>query len=323
MLNKNEILASIKVAAQKKILTKKELDLAFEAGMNDSLIYEAKKWSMIDILYYLGGGIIFLGIVIFLWQSWSLLNFTTKILATLGSGIAAYFLGVVLSQDKRTASNSGAFYLISALVLPIGFGILVEDAGFNPTSSSSQSLVSGSLLVMYLVSYSIFRKNIFILFCVFFGTFFFFSFTNFLIESTTFINHWLFSKYRILGTGLTYILLGYVFSKGSPLPLTGFLYNVGVLFFLGAALSLGGWEPNQNIFWELMFPSLVFGTLCLSVKFKSKSFLTWGTFFLMMYILKITSEYFPDRLGWPLVLIITGFFIMIVGYFFLSVKKIT
>jgi hypothetical protein len=48
----------------------------------------------------------------------------------------------------------------------------------------------------------------------------------------------------------------------------------------------------------------------------------------MIYILKITHEYFSKDLGWPLALVLVGFFMIAIGYFsfylnrkYLSFKK--
>ena len=71
----------------------------------------------------------------------------------------------------------------------------------------------------------------------------------------------------------------------------------------------------------LIFPVLVFGALYLSVHLKSKSFLTFGTLFLMGYILKLTSEYFSDSLGWPLALVIAGLAMIAAGYLSLYLKR--
>ena len=127
--------------------------------------------------------------------------------------------------------------------------------------------------------------------------------------------------YRLLVAGCAYILMGYAFSKNARASLSGFLYGFGIFGVLAAALALGGWEPHQNVFWELIYPAPVFGALFLSVHFKSKAFLTWGTFFLMAYILKITSEYFSKSLGWPLALVIAGLVMVGAGYMSFSIKK--
>jgi len=127
-----------------------------------------------------------------------------------------------------------------------------------------------------------------------------------MIGGGAYFDSWKFYEYRVLVPGLTYILIGYAFSKNERTSFSNFLYGFGILGFLGSALSLGGWEPNQNVFWELIYSGLIFETLFLCVHIKSKSFLTWGTLFLMAYILKITSEYFSSGLGWPLALAIAA-----------------
>lgn len=322
MATKEEILQYVRTLAEQKFLTKEELNAAFDAGSGIKTdVVLTKKIGIAEILYYIGGAIVFLGISILLWQNWSTLGFGTKLLATLGAGIAAYIVGVLFSRDERTEAVGSAFYLISALVMPVGLYVVFDKAGFDASSYGVQSLISGILLGTYLLSYAVFRKNVFTLFSILFGTWLFFSLTSFMVGDRPSFDDWNFFQYRALVAGLAYVLLGYAFSKDERAPLAGFLNGFGILGFLGAALSLGGWEPDQNVFWELIFPGLVFATLFLSVHIKSKAFLTWGTIFLMAYILKITSEYFSTGLGWPLALVIAGLAMIGAGYLSISLKK--
>jgi hypothetical protein len=83
---------------------------------------------------------------------------------------------------------------------------------------------------------------------------------------------------------------------------------------LGGALALGGWSPRVSVVWEAVFPLLAFGAIVLAIYLKSKSMLTFGTLFIMAYIMKITAEYFSDSLGWPLALVIAGFGLLASGY---------
>lgn len=322
MATKEEALEYIRSLGEQKTVTREELDFAYDSGAGiktDAVL--TKKLGIAEILYYIGGAIVFLGIAIFLAQNWATIGFATKVLSTLGAGIAAYIVGVLFTSNEKTETAGSAFYLISALVTPVGIGVIFDNAGFDTSSYGAQSLISGILLATYLLSYFVFQKNVFTLFSILFGTWFFFSFTSFLMGGGPFYQDWEFYEYRVLVIGLSYMLLGYTFSKNERSPLSGFLYGFGILGFLGAALALGGWEPNQNIFWELIYPGLVFGALFLSVYIKSKAFLTWGTIFLMAYILKITSEYFSSGLGWPLALIIAGLAMIGVGYMSISIKR--
>ena len=331
MTTKEEALQFIKTLAEQKIVTKEELDLAFESGSGIKKNFVlTKKLSFNEILYYIGGGVVFLGIAILLTDNWTTIGFGTKVLSTLGAGVIAYFTGVLFSRgdSDRTEAIGSAFYLISALVLPMGLYVIIDEAGFNAKSYGSQSLISATLLITYLISYFVLRKNIFTLFIILFGTWLFFSLTSIMImESTYFaISKYYeyrakYYEYRVLTVGITYMLIGYAFSKKGFVSLSNYLYDFGIIGFLGSALLLSDWKPNQSVLWELIYPGLIFGTLFLSVHIKRKSFLISGTLFLMLYILKLTSEYFSSGLGWPLTLVITGLAMISVGYLSFSLKK--
>lgn len=322
MVTKQEAQQYIKNLAESKVISRDEVIAAFNEGSDgkgDKAL--TKKLGVAEILYYIGGFIVFLGIVILLAQNWAILTAGTRILATLGGGIAAYLVGLLFSRSEKTETVGFAFYLISALVMPFGLYVVFDNAGFDAGSYGSQSLISGILFGTYLASFLLSKKNIFVLFSIIFGTWLYFSLTSFLVNGGPYFDSWEFYEYRTLLAGLAYILIGYTFSKSERAPLTDFLYGFGILGFLGTALTLGGWTPSQNMFWELIFPGLVFGTLFLSVHIQSKAFLTFGTLFLMAYILKITSEYFSSGLGWPLALVIAGLSMIGVGYMSLSIKR--
>lgn len=321
MATKEEALQYVRTLSEQQVLTKEELEAAFDSGVSvktDVALHT--QIGIAEILYYIGGGVIFLGVSILLSQNWSTLSFATKILATLGAGIAAYSVGVLLGRDEKTESASPAFYFITALVSPIGLYVLFDNAGFDALGAGVQTLISGIMLAVFLLSFAVFRKSVFVFFSILFSTWLFYALTDFLVSSNP-IFDWHFYAYRTLASGIVYMLLGYSFSKNKYAPLADFLYGFGILGFLGAALALSEWQPHQNVFWELLYPIFVFGALYLSVYLKSKSFLTWGTIFLMLYILKITSEYFTSGLGWPLSLVMAGLAMIAVGYMSLSLNR--
>ncbi|MDD5584879.1 MAG: hypothetical protein PHV55_07490, partial [Candidatus Omnitrophica bacterium] len=176
-------------------------------------------------------------------------------------------------------------------------------------------VLAGILFIAYGLSYLVFKKNIFTIFNIIFGTWLFFSLTDLFVGKSSYLPLRHFNEYRVLATGLSYMLLGYHFSRVQRNVLSKWLYAIGTLGFLGAALALGGWTPKQNIFWEMLFPGLCFGIIFLSIYLKSKSFLVFGSLYLIGYFLKITAEYFAQNLGWPLALILMGLALVFIGYF--------
>lgn len=318
MENKEQALIYIKQLAEQKILTKGELNAAYDSGVT---LKEGREFGIAEILYNVGAIIVFLGLIIFLAQNNSVLSFGVKLLASIGVGLVSYVAGLLLSKDARTEAASGAFYLISNLIMPTGLFFIFMNAGLEAGSLASQSLIALLMLVFNLLSFHFFRKDVFVLFSILFGTWLFFGVTGFMSENSPLLEEWQFNEYRFLVVGISYLLMAYYFQGGILERLRGFLYGFGIVIFLASSFALGGYSPHQNIFWETIFPLLVFGTLFLSVHIKNKAFLVWGTLFLMAYIFKISSAYFANSLGWPLALVLAGFLIIAAGFASLAIKN--
>jgi hypothetical protein len=321
-MDKQELLHEVRQLAAAHAINQGELLTAFAQGQGTVVPEENKHITLSQVLYYIGGAIVFVGICVLISQNWEYFNTATKILVTLGSGIAAYVVGVLFNRYEQYKGLGLAFFLISALVNPIGLYVMFDKLGFDTGLASVGVLVFLILLVVYLGSYFIFRKTIFTLFSIVFGTALFFLLVQWMVGvNFTYADQSKIWEYRFLVAGMVYMLLGYYFKDTSESSLAGPLYAFGSLGFLGAALALGNWQPNQNVFWELIYPLLVFGIIFLSVYIKSKSFLVFGSLFLIGYILKLTSEYFSSGLGWPLALVLAGLLIMVVGYYAVRINK--
>ena len=292
-MDKQELLRSVTELSRDGVVTQDEVMEAYREGIDPSIGSASPRMDFSGILSYLGGGIVVLGIAIFIEQHWDTLTTFTKIFSTLGVGILAYWNGVVLSREERYVSFGLAFHLIAALVLLTGF---------------------------YLASYRIFGKTLFSFWSVVFGTSLFGCVTTYLGEWSTFGLDAHFTSYQFLVIGLTYLSLGHAFLSRREAPLTKYLYAFGLTFFFLSALELGGYAPEQNWFWELIYPGLALGATLLSVPLRSRSFLIVGALALVVYIFKITGEYFSDSFGWPLALVIAGLALIGVGTLFVRLN---
>ncbi len=320
-MNKDNVIREVACLIRSGCLTKNELlEVYRESVSPDDQETLSKQSRISNILYYIGGAIVFLGICIFVGTNWASLNDVTKIMATLGSSVMIYVAAVLLSRYDHLEKVSDAFYFISALIAPLGIFITADIAGIDTSTAGSHSMVAAIVLTVQMLSFCFDRRNVFVIFGVIFGTWLFFGLTTFLIGGRPFTN-WDFVKYRWLIAGLSHMVLGYALADTSRKGLTPYLYGFGSWEFLNAGLLLGGWSPNQNVFWELAFPGLAFGIMFLSVYAKVRSFLVFGTIYLMFYILKITHEYFTSGFGWALSLVVIGFTLMGIGYFAYSLNK--
>lgn len=310
-MDKQLLLNGIETAAKENSVSRKEILAAFDRGGPKGS--SGAHVNLSDVLYYIGGAVVFIGIAVLVFQNWDSLNSITKIIVTFGSGLAAYVMGLALGREEKLEKMGNAFYFLSAILMPLGLFVIFDERGYDMTAGVN-TVISGLLFAMFVASFFAMKKDVFLLFSILFGTWAFFALVNYLVTDVSFIEEWRFEAYQVLFAGLSYALLGYYFDQNGRSEYTGFLYGFGALGFLGAGLALGGWSPDQSVLWELLFPGLVFGVIFLSIALKAKSFLIFGSIFLMVYILKITAEYFTEGLGWPLALILAGFALIGVGY---------
>lgn len=314
-MNKEEVLQAVREAAARNQLSQAELLAAYNSGQGTQTVApHLKQAGLADVLSYLGGAIVAIGIAILIATNWDVLSTPVQLLATLGVGLAAYVSAWLLGQREETANMSQAGFLASAIILPIGLSVAFDKAGYDLSLAATQTALSAVLLFIFALTDYLKRQAFFTLLTIIFGTWFYFASTSYITAGAPHLLTFHFQEYRVLLAGLTYILLGYAFSATKRQALTGILYSFGLLGFLGAALALSGWIPEQNVFWEVIFPGLVFGVIFLSIHLKSKAFLTFGALFLIAYIMKLTWEYFSDSLGWPLALVIAGLVLVGVGY---------
>jgi positive regulator of sigma E activity len=238
-MDKLQLLQEIKMAGQKGELTEAEMLGALRGGASVDIEKEESKFNLSTLMYYIGGAIIFIGIVVLLFQNWERFSDTVKILVTLGSAIVAYVVGVLLHKKEGLTGASQSMFLVSLLVLPIGVHVTLDKLGLEVASNSSQVLIAGLLLAIALASFAAFRRLVFTLFSVIFATWLF-HFILALLFSDTFLETTKLIQYELLVVGLAYMLLGYYFSNNTQKSLAGVLYAFGSLGFLGAALASGG-----------------------------------------------------------------------------------
>jgi hypothetical protein len=325
-MDKQQVLSELKQLAQSGQISQAEVLAAFSGIATPGFIAEKpieNRLKLSEIMYYIGGAIVFLGICVMVYQNWDSFDSFLRIFVTLGSGIAAFVVGALLYRYENLRKVSQAFFLLAGLLAPLAMNVAFKESGLDLNSDSLQLLIYLILTAVFLGGLWFFRQQTILLFFgVLFATAIFHFVVNLMVgESLLMANYSKFWEYRILVEGLAWILLGYYLTQTPFTALTGVMYGFGCLGFLGAAIALGGWTPDQNVFWELIYPLLVFGIIFLSVYVKSKAFLTFGTIFLIGYILKLTSEYFSSGLGWPLALVLAGLAIIGVGYYAVKLNK--
>lgn len=323
-MDKNETLEELKTMLAQGDITKDEVMNVVRTIDQGTLQMPGsihKRFNLAQVLYYVGGGIVVIGISVLIGENWRSLNSAVRILTTIGVAMASYITALLLSRQEKTQQLSQAFYFIASVVLPIGLGVTFHEAGYQIGTISIETIIASIAFLFLLLSFLLTKRVVLLLFSILYGIITFFILTTYLTQGSPIFVQYHFTEYRFLVVGLTLCLLGYGLQKGNFKMLTGTLYGFGVISFLGSAMALGGFKPSQNLFWEIIYPGLVFGVILLSIYLKSKSFLVFGALFLMAYIIKITGEYFTSNLGWPLALVVAGLALMGIGYMTVFVNK--
>lgn len=314
--------------ASQGALSKSELVSAFDMGVQkhgrDNV--SEKTSTFVKILYYIGGAVVVIGLVVLIQQQWMQFDSLTRVVVTLGMGVGLYISAVLVgSSYKDVQGVSDAFHLVGALLIPTGIYVMLHEYFSGPGGPGVHSIVMGALFVAYLASYFTFRRTVLLIFTIIFGSLFYFAFLAYTVGEHIPFDPSRFFMYETLMLGSSYLFLGRSFAGTKRNALSGILYGFGSLGFLGSALALGGWSPDAYILWELVYPAIVFGFVSLSVYLQSKTFLVFGSIFLMAYIMKITAEYFAETTGWPLALMVVGFALIGIGYltFYLNKRYIS
>lgn len=278
------------------------------------------KMSLSDVLYAIGALVVIVGISVLIGQRWDVLSSAMRMMVTLGFSLLLYAAGMVLFGDRRTGKLSQAFFTISCFLLPLGVYVSLHEMGASLVSLWLHVIVTGVLSSFYLVSYRITSQAQFLLFGIIFGTSSFVLLTEKLVDAggdvRRYGREWYvnFGLYRTMLVGLSYALLGYVFSSVKERVLTPFFYFFGLLSFLGAAFGLSTKDDVTGMVWMVLFMFLVGGVIYLSVFLKNRIFLYLGSLYLLVFIFWITGKYFADSVGWAFALIVAGFGLIGVGY---------
>jgi hypothetical protein len=277
------------------------------------------------IFNYIGGTLIFFGIVYFISNNWRILTSFLKIFTTLGVAIAAYSTACLLTLEKRHLAASTVFFMLAGLFFPLGLSITLDEFGLSTNFEIADIVISGICFSIFLTGTLYFHRTVLLFFSIIFGTMFFIAVTNYVAHQIYESSNTHLLDYQFLLIGLYYVALGYYFTANKPSALVGPLNFFGGYFVLMASFSLAGllFDSESNFFWEMLTPLLIMASFLLAVPLRSKAMLYLGAGALIVYIPCITHKYayLFGNFGWPMILISAGLALMALGYLVVYIQK--
>jgi uncharacterized membrane protein (UPF0136 family) len=285
---------------------------------------ESSSRNLINVFYAIGAIIAVVGVGILIGQHWEEIGFAGRILVTLGISLLSYVAALLFYKPEQM-TVSQVMFTVSAALAPLGSYVLLNEANIS-FDWGTQIFVSLALLFIFGAAFIISRKNILVVICVGLGTWAYYALI-FKVFSPDYYGSFDILKWAAMLLGFSYLLISYGHHAVSRAVSTtdakekkaveNILYSLGTLAILSAGISIGG-------FFDLPYIILIFGAFYGSVYLKSRGMLILGALFLMAHIIKLTSKYFVDSIGWPVSLIVIGFLVIGVGYltYYLNKKYI-
>ena len=301
-MDKEQLLQELRRHAQSGDITESELHSVFyERGERISLVHK-KGFSLnvVNVLYGIGGLIIFAGIVALIAQNWGELPTIARILITLGMAIVLY-ISSVLFFFKKYNVLAQILFAVSYVFFPLGIGVSLYEFDVE-IETGGVSFILLCLTLLAAVSYLILKRTaVNALFAIIFGTFTAYAFLTYALSNSVRVDGDIY-LYLTLVLGLSHGLLGYVMRPSPDIAtsrLGQLLYTTGSLGVLTPAVALGG-------VWDVLAVFVIVAAFLLSVYIHSRGMLVLGSVFLIIYLFKITAEYFAGSVGWPVALIFIG-----------------
>lgn len=271
------------------------------------------------LLYVIGAAIIIIGVIILIAQVWDDINSFERTVLTFGLGLLMVGGGAALIQDESHEHNEQlgtAFHSIGGVLLPIGAAVLISEYELAVNSLWPAVLIYFLIFGMYLWMSQIQKYAVVTFFAIASGTTVAYLLLGALVQSYNAYNYGDLYAYLTMVIGANYISIARIL-RGKNKSISGFLDVAGSIALLGAAFS----QVIDSSAWEMFYFLILFGALFMSVYIKSRMVLAVSTIFLIIYISYITSQYFADSLGWPVLLVFLGFMFIGLGYASVSISK--
>ncbi|MEI8061803.1 MAG: DUF2157 domain-containing protein [bacterium] len=292
-------------------------DLATITSTNSSVVVkeQSSPANLINIFYTIGTIIAIVGVGILVAQHWDEIGFAGRVIVTLGISLATYIFGWVFGKPEQK-SLSQIMFVFSAALAPLGSYVLLHEAGVT-YDQTIQIMVATVLFIIFGTALFFSKRNILVLVTIGFGSWAYYAIVLKMFGSNGYYLDGDFIKWASMLLGAAYLFIAYGYSSSVPATdesdarekraIQNVLYGLGTLAILGAGIFVGG-------IFDLVYIALIFAAIYGSVYVKSRSMLMLGSLFLMAHIIKITSKYFIDSIGWPVALIGVGFLVIGVGY---------
>jgi hypothetical protein len=259
------------------------------------------------VFAYIGGIFVFIGLATFVAMRWDSLDAFGRVLITLGSGFCLFISAVFCCIDARATRAATPLFLVAALLQPTGILVALEEYGRGGDPLLGMLFMYALMFIQQGGAFLQLQRTVLAFTTLFFG-----------IGFCALALDWLEVPPRLLGMtlGLSLFCIGWGADRSRHAVLAPWMYFFGALAFLAASHQ---WLDDNA--WEGVFPGLAVGTVYLSTVARSRALLSVGTLALCAYLGDFMWEHFRDNLNAPLILILLGFVLIVLGILAVKINQ--
>ena len=301
---RQEALGQIAEIARQHQLTPRDIT-AFMAEGRESA--QRRSEILTRLFAYLGGIFVFAGLCIYIGMQWSSLNPYARIVITLGTGLAAYVLGVLCLRGERYQRVATPLLLIAGLFQPAGMMVTINEFASGGDPRLAFLWVFGIMAAQMALTFWREQRGVLLFLVIFFAS-------SWLAVALDWLDAG--GEWTAFLVGLFMLTISWATSR------TRFHAVAGLWYFLGSALFLAGsWTILDD--WNLLefFVALAAFFIYLSVAARSRALLFNAVLALLTFIGHYTAEYFADSTAWPLGLLVMGAVLVGISRFALGINR--
>jgi len=251
------------------------------------------------VFAWLGGTFVLAGLCVLVGTQWGDMNLAERVIATLGSGLAAFVLAYMASLYPGRERLVTPLFLIAVLTEPVGIVVIREEFSTGRNEALGALLVAGVMTLQCVLFQARVRRSAVVFAALGFGG---------VAVSAALAVVGIEDELNALVVGASLFLVTLAVRRGEHEPITPFWFFVSSGTVLGAWFALVENEPVEIS--ELI---LIAGCIWLSTTLRSRTLLATGTIALLVYVGYFSGRHFADSVGWPLLLILLGVLMMGVG----------
>jgi hypothetical protein len=248
---------------------------------------------------YVGGIFVFVGLAIYVGMRWDELNSAGRIVLTLGTGFSAFVLALVCTTDERFEKAATPLFLVAALLQPTGIVVMLNEYSHGGDPAHGLLFMNLVMAVQQGCTFWSRQRTVLALTTIFFTLGFF-----------TIAFDLMHVSHDLIGVtmGASLLCIAWSLDRSKHKSIAPLSYFFGSVIFLSASYD---WLRHSPI--EVLFVGLACGCIFLSTVSRSRTLLFVGTLALIAYIGDFIAEHFAHNLNAPLMVMLTGFVLIVMG----------